>query len=251
MSDVFGFQGVRSALRDNPERARCLYVQKTRRDARINELIGMARDQGIRYQVVEPAWIRKRVGDAAHQGVLLVCRDMKVHNLGELKERLAASTSPPLLLVLDEVSDPRNLGACLRTANAAGVDAVIVPKRNSAPLSGVTLKTAQGGAEHLYIVEVTNLARAMRELADDGIWFVGTGDRAKVDYLEVDYSGPTAIVMGNEEKGLRRLTSEHCDQLVSIPMLGTVESLNVSVATGVLLYEVYRQRSEPGDMKRA
>jgi 23S rRNA (guanosine2251-2'-O)-methyltransferase len=242
MSDVFGIQAVRSVLREDPDRARRLYIQRGRRDARVSELISLARDAGVRHQATEPQWFRRRLGDAAHQGVLLECHEVSLAGMEDLLQRWDSLGAAPLLLILDGVTDPRNFGACLRSASGAGVDAVVIPKRNSAPLSAVALKTAQGGVEDLFIVEVTNLARAMKTLREHQVWIVGTDGDAPSAYTEMSCDGPLAIVMGSEDKGLRRLTREHCDQLVHIPMHGSVTSLNVSVATGVLLYEARRQR---------
>ena len=244
MSDVFGIQAVRAVLNDNPGRARNLYVQRGRRDARTNELITLAKAAGVRFQSREAAWFRQRAGDAAHQGALLECHDLEVADEATLMARWEALGPAPLLLVLDGITDPRNLGACLRSANGAGVAAVILPKRNSAPLSPVALKTAQGGAEDLLIVEVTNLARTLKSLQQRGVWVVGADGDAEVSYSELGASGPTALVVGSEGKGMRRLTRERCDQLVRIPMRGAVSSLNVSVATGILLYEIQRQRGD-------
>ncbi len=247
MSDVVGIQAVRSALREEDVKARCLYVSRgRRRDARINELISLARDAGVRFQLVEPAWFKRRAGDAAHQGVLLEAHDHALADEAALLDRLETLANP-LLLVLDGITDPRNLGACLRTANGAGVDAVIVPKRRSAPLGPVVLKTAQGGLEGLFVAEVTNLARTLEALKQRGIWLVGADDEGAVPYTQVDYGGGIAVVMGSEGKGLRRLTREHCDALARIPMQGPVSSLNVSVAAGVLLFEAVRQRAVAKD----
>ncbi len=242
MSDVFGIQAVRAALRDRPERARCLYVQSRRRDARVQELIALAREHQVRYQTVDAAWFKRRVGDEAHQGAVLDCQEMDVQDEAALFAHIDNLAHPAFILILDEITDPRNFGACLRSADGAGVDAVIVPKRNSAPLAGVALKTAQGGAENLFIAEVTNLSRTMKKLGEVGVWITGAAGEAERSYVELDYAGPTALVVGSEDKGMRRLTREHCDQLVHIPMQGRVESLNVSVAASVLLYEVVRQR---------
>ena len=242
MSDVFGIQAARSVLRQDPERARRLYVQRGRRDARMSELIALARDAGIRHQAMDAQWFRRRVGDAAHQGVVLECHEVALAGMDDLLERWQNLGPEPLVLILDGITDPRNFGACLRSASGAGVDAVIVPKRKSAPLSAVALKTAQGGVEDLLIVEVTNLVRAMQTLRELRVWIVGTDGEATMNYTDMRCDGPLAIVMGSEEKGLRRLTREHCDQLVQIPMRGSVASLNVSVAAGVLLYEALRQR---------
>ncbi len=246
MSDVFGIQAVRAVLNDNPGRARSLFVQRGRRDARTNELIALAKAAGVRFQAKEAGWFRQRAGEAAHQGALLECHDLELADEATLTARWDELGAAPLLLVLDGVTDPRNLGACLRSANGAGVDVVILPKRKSAPLSPVALKTAQGGAEELMIVEVTNLARTLKALKARGVWVIGADGEAELLYSELGASGPTALVMGSEGKGMRRLTRELCDQLVKIPMRGAVSSLNVSVATGVLLYEIQRQRGALG-----
>ena len=204
-----------------------------------------AREAGIRYQTVEDAWFKRRDFEGAHQGVLLQCHTRTLADEQALQRRWPELGPAPLLLVLDSVTDPRNFGACLRTANAAGVDVVIVPKRNSAPLSAVALKTAQGGAEDLFIVQVTNLARTLSWLRDQGVWLFGADAEGDEVWQSLDSSTATALVMGSEGSGLRRLTRSLCDKLVSIPMLGKVESLNVSVATGILLYEAVRQRRSP------
>ena len=242
MSDVVGIQAVRSVLRDTPGRARCLYVARGRRDSRVNELIGLARDAGVRHQTVERSWLQRRASGAVHQGVLLECHELELAREPQLYERWDQLGDSPLLLILDGVTDPRNLGACLRSANAAGVSAVLLPKRRSAPLTPAALKAAQGGVEDLLIVEVTNLARTLRKLADLGVWIIGAAGEAQDAYTQMRADGPVALVMGGEADGLRRLTREHCDQLVRIPMHGTVTSLNVSVAAGVLLFELVRRR---------
>ncbi len=242
MTDVYGVQAVRAVLTRTPERARVFYYQQGRRDARVNELISLVKAQGVRFQAVDKRWLTERLGEAVHQGVVLDCHELELARETALFEALKSWTKP-LLLVLDGVTDPRNFGACLRTANAAGVDAVIVPKRKSAPLSSVALKTAQGGAEGLMIVEVANLARTLERLKSERLWVIGADGQAAATVWELDATTGLALVVGSEGKGLRRLTKERCDQLVSIPMAGTVASLNVSVATGVLLFEAARQRS--------
>ena len=244
MDEVSGIQAVRAALRDTPSLARNLYVIKGRRDARFNELIGMARESGVRYRVMDGAWFERRDIEGAHQGVLLECHTRQLADEKTLQQRWAELGPTPVILVLDSITDPRNLGACLRTANAAAVDVVIVPKRNSAPLSAVAMKTAQGGAEDLFIVQVTNLARTLAWLKEQGVWLFGTDANGDEVWQSLDSSSAIALVMGGEGRGLRRLTRSLCDKLVSIPMLGKVESLNVSVATGILLYEVVRQRRQ-------
>ncbi len=242
MSDVVGIQAVRAVLSGADTRARCLYIARGRRDARINELIALAKEQDVRFQVVEPAWFKRRAADLTHQSVLLEAHEHELMSEGEFFDAWSALPEDPLVLILDGVTDPRNLGACLRTANGAGVDAVILPKRKSAPLGPVALKTAQGGVEGLMIVEVTNLARTMQALKERHIWILGTDGGAQTRYDQASYTGGIAVAMGSEGKGLRRLTRDNCDTLVNIPMYGSVESLNVSVATGILLYEARRAR---------
>ena len=243
MSDVVGIQAVRAVLSESPERARALYILRGRRDARMNELISLAKQAGIRHQAMDHQWFRRRAADTAHQGTLLECHELALASEKDLYDKWDELGRTPLLLILDGVTDPRNFGACLRSANGAGVDAVIVPKRNSAPLSPEALKTAQGGAEDLLIVEVTNLARTMAALQERNVWLVGADGDAPKAYSDVDVTGALGVVVGSEGKGLRRLTKERCDQLIKIPMLGSVSSLNVSVATGVILFEVQRQRA--------
>ena len=164
----------------------------------------------------------------------------------DLAARLAG-LDDPLLVVLDGIEDPRNLGACLRTAEAAGADAVVVPKRGSAPLSSTVAKTASGALEHLFVVEVGNLARCLKWLRDEGVWLAGGVHGSDgVPYTEIDYRGALGVVVGSEHRGLRRLTREGCDHLVTIPMAGAIASLNVSVALGILLFEARRQRDRAG-----
>ena len=244
MMEVVGIQAVRAVLTDSPERARCLFVLVGRRDGRVNELISLARDNGVRFQSLKREAFEQKLEDAslAHQGVVLECKSLSTHGEKALIEHLEAIASP-LILILDGLTDPRNLGACLRSANAAGVNAVVLPKRNSAPLNEVALKTAQGGAEHLFIAEVSNLARVVKALKKQGVWVYGADGEAEQSYTDTDFSVGCAVVVGNEGKGLRRLTKDLCDQLIAIPMQGNVASLNVSVATGILLFEAVRSRS--------
>ncbi len=167
----------------------------------------------------------------------------------DLFDIISRVSGPPLILVLDEVQDPHNLGACLRTADAAGVHAVVAPKDRAVGLTEVVIRTACGGAEHVPFIQVTNLARTLGQLKKAGLWLVGTSDRAERNLYEADLSGPLGLVMGAEGKGLRRLTEKHCDYLVRIPMSGTAECLNVSVAAGICLFEAVRQRTWPHPQK--
>lgn len=240
MSDTFGLHPVRAVLESSPERVRVLYVQRGR-DSRKQPLVDLAREVGVRVQFVDRGWLERRV-DGVHQGVMADCHEIGLEDERALEDAWAAFATPRLVLVLDEVQDPRNLGACLRSAKAAGVQAVLLPKRRSAPLNAAALKTAAGAAEGLFIVQVSNLARRLEWLGQQGAWLIGAAGDAACEFFEADFSSDTVLVLGGEEKGLRRLTREKCDQLVRIPMVGGVESLNVSVATGVLLFEAVRQR---------
>ena len=239
---IFGLHAVRTLLQQRPERAALLILQKGRDDARINELMKLAQAKGIKTELRDSKELDRVAGDERHQGACLQIRSVGVLGEGALDDLLDASSTPPLLLVLDGVQDPHNLGACLRTADAAGVTAVIVPKDRAAGLSATVRKVASGAAETVPLIQVTNLARTLRWLKEREIWIVGTDDQAPQSLYASKLTGPLAVVLGAEGTGLRRLTRENCDALVSIPMRGVVESLNVSVATGVLLYEAVRQR---------
>jgi 23S rRNA (guanosine2251-2'-O)-methyltransferase len=238
---VYGVHAVTGVLTHNPGRVRVVYLQRSRRDARLEDVRELARSVGVRVDLVD----RRRLdqhSDGPHQGVVAQCHGLELAGESQFESAFAAFPQPRLLLLLDGVTDPRNLGACLRTACAAGVQAVLLPKRRSAPLNSVALKTAAGGAEGLMLVQVTNLARRMNWLRDQGVWVIGATTETSALWSEVDYGGDVAMVLGSEDKGLRSLTAKSCDQLVGIPMTGAVASLNVSVATGVLLFEVLRQR---------
>lgn len=246
MSDesfIFGLHAVRTLLQRRPERASLLVLLKGREDARTTELMRIAQAAGVRTEWRDAREIEKLAANDHHQGAVLQIRSQGPLGEGALDELLDRQQGPPLLLVLDGVQDPHNLGACLRTADGAGVTAVIVPRDRAAGLSPTVRKVASGAAESVPLIQVTNLARTLRWLRDREIWIVGADDEATKSAYQVDLKGPLAIVLGAEGSGIRRLTRESCDDLVSLPMLGVVESLNVSVAAGVLLYEVVRQRT--------
>jgi 23S rRNA (guanosine2251-2'-O)-methyltransferase len=240
---VFGLHAVRTLLQRRPERAYLLLLQKGRGDARVTELVHVAQTAGVRTEWRDARELQRLAGSEHHQGACLQIRPMEALGEGALDDLLDRAGPSPLLLVLDGVQDPHNLGACLRTADAAGVTAVIVPRDRAAGLSPTVRKVASGAAETMPLIQVTNLARTLRWLKEREIWIVGTDDEADKSAYETKLSGPLAIVLGAEGTGLRRLTRETCDALVSIPMRGVVESLNVSVATGVMLYESVRQRT--------
>jgi 23S rRNA (guanosine2251-2'-O)-methyltransferase len=245
MSDdsiVFGLHAVRTLLEQRPERASRLLVQKGREDARIAEIVSLAKAANVPTESRDSRELDRLAAAERHQGACLYVKAMGVLGEGALDDLLDGFEGPPFLLVLDGVQDPHNLGACLRTADAAGVTAVIVPRDRAAGLSPVVRKVASGAAEVVPLIQVTNLARTLKGLKDRNIWVVGTDDQAEKSLYEADLKGPLALVLGAEGPGLRRLTKENCDLLVTIPMRGAVESLNVSVATGVVLYEALRQR---------
>lgn len=236
---AYGLHAVRHALSDNRSEG-TLLLQSGRKDRRLQELMHLGEAHGITRRLVSRAELDELTG-GRHQGVALVGRGRAVVTK-DLESILDALDVPPLLLVLDEVQDPHNLGACLRSADAAGVHAVLVPRRRAAGLSPTVRKVAAGAAEHVPLVAVTNLARALRTLQERGLRVVGAAGESGQRLFDTDLTGPLALVLGSEERGLRRLTREHCDELVSLPMAGHVESLNVSVATGICLFEAVRQR---------
>lgn len=241
MSQVYGLHAVAALLAQDPGRVRVIHVQRGRRDDRIGAIVEAARASGIRVEPAERAWLDRRC-DGSHQGVVADCHDLRLADEAQLEDRWGSLAVPRLILVLDGLTDPRNVGACLRSANAAGVQAVLLPRRRSAPLNDVALKTAAGGAEGLLLVEVANLARRLAWLQEQGVWIIGADGSADLDWHQADLTGDCAIVVGSEGEGMRALTRKHCDQLVRIPMLGRVSSLNVSVAAGILLFEAVRQR---------
>jgi len=241
-TDIFGLHAVTSLLNRNPGRVRRLLVQQGRRDERLQTLLDVAQAQKIKVIETAKQDLDLRAGGGRHQGVIAECEPIKVLSEKALDVLLDNAGSAPLVLVLDGVTDPHNLGACLRTADAAGVALVIAPKDKSAPLNATVAKVACGAAEVVPYIQVTNLARTLQSLQQRGIWITGTAGEAEASVYQTDLTGPCALVMGAEGKGMRRLTREHCDQLINIPMAGEVSSLNVSVATGVCLFEIVRQR---------
>ncbi|WP_097460875.1 23S rRNA (guanosine(2251)-2'-O)-methyltransferase RlmB [Mangrovitalea sediminis] len=238
---VFGWHAVSAVLGRSPERIRQVWLQAGRDDARMQQLVAELDRHDIACHWVSRRDLDERV-EGAHQGVVAEVEPLREWHEGDLTDWLQRGDVTPFLLILDGVTDPHNLGACLRTADAAGVHAVIVPKDKSAPLNPAARKVACGAAETVPLVRVTNLARCLRELKDAGVWLIGTAGEVEATLYDLDLKGPLALVMGAEGKGMRRLTREHCDHLAQIPMQGTVDSLNVSVATGVCLYEAVRQR---------
>ncbi|NHH88144.1 23S rRNA (guanosine(2251)-2'-O)-methyltransferase RlmB [Pseudoalteromonas sp. MB47] len=239
---IFGFHSVEAILAKEPERFLEIYALKGREDKRLNPVIDQARKFGISVQFMQRKALDNKANGEQHQGIIANVKAARMYNEKDLDE-IIAHEETPFLLVLDGITDPHNLGACLRTADAAGVHAIIVPKDKSAKLNGTARKVACGAAETVPLVQVTNLARTLREIKDAGVWVVGTAGETDTELFDANLTGPMAVVMGAEGDGMRRLTREHCDLLVKIPMAGTVSSLNVSVATGICLFEVLRQRN--------
>ncbi|WP_264477198.1 23S rRNA (guanosine(2251)-2'-O)-methyltransferase RlmB [Halomonas sp. M20] len=240
---VFGMHAV-EALFNQDAMPRELWVQEGQAETRLSALVDKARHAGT-HVTHHPREVLDDIAQgSAHQGVVAFCTPLMAHSEEELMLRLNGwpHQEPPLLLILDGVTDVHNLGACLRSADAAGAHGVILPKDKSAPLNAVVRKVASGAAESVPVYQVTNLARAMARLKEAGVWLSGTAGEAEASLFDIDLSGPCGVVMGAEGKGLRRLTREACDTLVKLPMAGCVSSLNVSVAAGICLYEAVRQR---------
>jgi 23S rRNA (guanosine2251-2'-O)-methyltransferase len=239
-----GFHAVGARLRVDPASVELVYFDARRRDARMQQLLARAAEAQVRCVAADGARLDGLSPQAPHQGVIALAHPPRP---GASFEQLLDGVHPgTFLLVLDGVTDPRNLGACLRTAAAAGVQAVIVPRDRSATLTAAASKAASGAVESVDLVAVTNLARAMKDMQDAGIWIVGADGAAERSLYDVDLTGPRAWALGAEGTGLRRLTRERCDELVHIPMSGGMESLNVSVAAGVCLFETVRQRRAAG-----
>jgi 23S rRNA (guanosine2251-2'-O)-methyltransferase len=242
-SIVYGVHAVARRLQQAPEF--CIeLICADKRNPRLLQLIDQARNAGIEVRTEPRARLTQLSGSDKHQGCLLMTRDSAP--VMDFQQCLLAVNRNSLLLVLDGIQDPHNLGACLRTADACGVDAVIIPRDRAVKVNATVRKVAAGGAESVPIIEVTNIARSLKDLKQAGVWIYGTSDMAEDSLYDHDYNGSVALVMGAEGSGLRRLTLESCDHLVKLPMQGQVESLNVSVATGVCLYEILRSRSACG-----
>jgi 23S rRNA (guanosine2251-2'-O)-methyltransferase len=242
MQLIYGIHAVDSLLRQRPQEVLRLTVQAGREDKRVSGLMDLARNQGVKVERESRQLMDERVS-GRHQGVIAeILATPREWDEAALFSLLDSLEHPALLLVLDGVTDPHNLGACLRSADAAGVDAVIVPRDKSADLNATVRKVACGAAEVIPFLRVTNLARTLASLKARGIWLFGAAGEAENTIYNSDLKGPLALVMGAEGSGLRRLTRESCDHLVKLPMAGSVSSLNVSVATGVCLFEVVRQR---------
>ena len=240
---LIGIHAVMAVLEQNPGRVRQVYINEKRRNNRLDEILESVSANKLLLKEVSRDKLDSLASDQIHQGIIARCEALPARAEAELIWDVKALKHPAMLLVLDGVQDPHNLGACIRSLNGAGGDGIIIPKDRSSPVTPVVHKTASGAMEKTPIYTVTNLSRTLQQLKDEcGLWIFGTSDKADKSLYEVNFTVPFALVLGAEGKGMRRLVSEHCDELVSIPMKGTVSSLNVSVASGVCCYEALRQR---------
>lgn len=239
---IFGLHAVQALLKSAPQRVIEIYMVQGRNDQKLQKIVNAAQSNGIHCQVVNRHKLDELVSDENHQGVVAVCTPGETYDEIYLFKLIENLNEPVFLLILDGVTDPHNLGACMRSAEAAGVHAVIAPKDKSVGITPVVRKVACGAAEVLPFIPVTNLARTLKSLQEKGVWLFGAAGEAEQSVFECNLTGPIGILMGAEGDGLRRLTQDTCDHLMNIPMAGTVSSLNVSVATGVCLFEAVRQR---------
>jgi 23S rRNA (guanosine2251-2'-O)-methyltransferase len=239
---IFGFHAVLAALKKQPEKIVRLAVLSERHDQKMQSLIQLAEQHSIKIELLTRLALDQLTHRANHQGVVAYCLPAKRYAEHNLPQLLDGLKSPAFLLILDGIQDPHNLGACLRSADAAGVHAVIAPKDKSVGLTATVCKVASGAAETVPFIQVTNLARTLRFLKEKNIWLFGAASEAEKNIYQTNFNVPLAIILGAEGTGMRRLTREHCDMLLHIPMQGSVSSLNVSVATGVFLFEVVRQK---------
>lgn len=241
---IFGFHAVQSRMRQQSISIKEILIDQDRVDPRMQDLIELAKSNGIRVMQIERSRLDGLAHHGRHQGVVAKVVDdlMPYKDIDDILD--ADFKEPPFLLILDGVEDPHNLGACLRVADAMGVDAVIAPKDRAVGLNATVRKVASGAAETVPFIAVTNLARTIKKIKEYGVFVIGTTMDSKGTLHNSKLDGPIALVLGAEGSGIRRLTAEHCDSLITIPMFGSVESLNVSVATGMCLYEVRRQREQ-------
>ena len=239
---IYGFHSIEAQLNSNPEYILNVLIQSGRSDSRMSNIISILRNQKIKFSKVNKDKLDRLSKGELHQGIVaeVILPPLPGHEA--LIDFVAKISSIPLILILDSIQDPRNLGACLRSANAAGVDCVVINKDGSAPINAVVHKTSAGAINQLKIFQVTNLVRTIKALKDKKLWVIGLDGSVSTSLYDINLIDPTVIVMGTEGKGLRQLIKKTCDQLATIPMIGNVESLNVSVATGIVLFEGRRQR---------
>lgn len=241
-TNLFGIHAVQAALDFSPQNIKTVWIDNQRQDARLKTLIDALLELGLNLEKVERKKLDKLADGKNHQGIIAAVELPAMRNEDQLKQAVEALDEPAFYLILDQVQDPHNLGACLRTADAVGAHGIIVPKDNAASITPTVCKVASGAAETVPVYQVTNLARVMRWLKEQNIWIMGAAGEAEQSVFAMKLDMPLAIVMGAEGSGMRHLTRQHCDFLVNIPMAGQVESLNVSVAAGILLYETFRQK---------
>ena len=239
---IFGFHSIEAMLNSSPELILNVFVQNSRHDRRMQDLLTKLENQKIKYSSTDKNILDRLAKGELHHGVLAEIVLPSLPGQDKLIEHIKHYSINPLILILDSIQDPRNLGACLRNANAAGVDCVVVNKDRSAPINALVHKTSAGAINQINIFQVTNLARTIKELQKNGIWVLGLDGLSNNSLYKANLCEPIALVMGSEGKGLRKLVKTSCDELVSIPMMGNVESLNISVATGIALFESRRQR---------
>lgn len=242
VTKLYGIHAVQAALDYSAKKIHCGWIDAQRQDRRLRQVSEALTDLGIVVEKTERKKLDKMAGGKHHQGIMIEIEMPSALSEERLKQALAELDEMPLLLVLDQVQDPHNLGACLRTADAVGVHGIVVTKDNAVGMTPTVCKVASGAAETVPVYQVTNLARTLRWLKDQNIWIVGSSGAAQQSLYDIDLNMPLAIVMGTEGSGMRQLTEKQCDFLLQIPMIGQVESLNVSVAAGIVLYEAYRQR---------
>lgn len=250
MSIVLGVHAVDACLRNTPERVLRLSVQRDRHDATMRKLITLAREHNIQVSQHSRDAMNRMCDGNVHQGIAAHCQAFQPETEAAFEE-MFETLENPFLLAIEGVQDPRNLGACLRSAAGAGVDGVLLPKHRSAPLSTTAFKSASGALSSLFVTTVSNLARRIEWLKERGVWVVGTDDKAEEPYTSYDYAGSLLVVVGSEYEGIRELTKANCDALVSIPTAGDMPSLNVSVATGVVLFECVRQRTSSKEANKS
>ena len=243
LDKLFGLHAVQAALDYSPEKIQRVWVDNQRQDKRLTSLLTGLSRVNINVEKSDRKTLDRLSDHKNHQGIIAEVQLPSTNSEAQLKDAIETLTTTPLFLILDQVQDPHNLGACLRSADAAGVHGIIIPKDNSSGITPTVCKVASGAAETIPVYQVTNLARCLRGLKEQGLWIIGTTGEAEKTLFETDLSLPLALVMGTEGQGMRKLTQQHCDFLVKIPMQGQVESLNVSVAAGVMMYETLRQRS--------
>jgi 23S rRNA (guanosine2251-2'-O)-methyltransferase len=239
---IFGINTVAEALKSGRAVQRVLIAEQRKSDQGVQEIIRLAKGKNIEVRITTRDALNREAPNALHQGVIAVAAAREYAMLDDILQLPAQKGQTPLFLILDGVEDPRNLGAILRTAEVAGVHGVVIPERRAAGLTETTAKTAAGALEYVPVVKVVNVVNALEDLKKNGVWIAGAEAGGDLAYWDADFVHPTAIVLGGEGKGLRRLVREHCDYLVSLPLMGRINSLNVSVASGILLYEVLRQR---------